>query len=419
MPSVPAPLDRLFSRIDALEGEMVDFQKSITAIPALSPINGGSGEWDKAMHVKAWLESHGLSDIRQIDAPDPDAKNGVRPNLIVTIPGRSDDRTIWFMAHLDVVPEGDRKLWDSDPWQAEVRDGMIYGRGTEDNQQGVTSSVFVLRALVEEGVTPDYTVRVILAADEETGSGLGLDYLLEHHGDLFRPEDLVVVPDAGLPDSSMIEVAEKSIVWFRFRTLGKSCHGSEPQQGINAFDAASDLVVRLRQLYQLFDARDEVFAPPISTFAPTRKEANVPNVNTIPGEDIFYLDCRLLPAYAVTELEQAVRRICDGVERDFGVTIEITTTQRAEAAPPTAPDAPVVTGLQEGIATVYGVDAQPMGIGGGTVAAFFRRAGVPAAVWSTIEDVCHQPNEHCRIRSMVNDTKVFAHLCVRNAIRGT
>jgi succinyl-diaminopimelate desuccinylase len=54
-----------------------------------------------------------------------------------------------------------------------------------------------------------------------------------------------------------------------------------------------------------------------------------------------------------------------------------------------------------------------MGIGGGTVAAVFRRAGLPAAVWSTIDDVCHQPNEYCVIDYMVNDAKVFAHVCLQ------
>ena len=51
-----------------------------------------------------------------------------------------------------------------------------------------------------------------------------------------------------------------------------------------------------------------------------------------------------------------------------------------------------------------------MGIGGGTVAAFFRRAGLPAVVWSKIEDTCHQPNEYTTVENMIGDAKVFANL---------
>jgi len=139
----------------------------------------------------------------------------------------------------------------------------------------------------------------------------------------------------------------------------------------------------------------------------------VPNVNTIPGEDVFYLDCRILPQYKVDEVLKKVREICDSVEKKFRVKIDFDMTQREDAAPATAEDASVVKKLMTGIKEIYGIEAKPMGIGGGTVAAVFRRAGLPAAVWSTIDDVCHQPNEYCVIHYMVNDAKVFAHVCLQ------
>jgi len=405
---------RLKDKIEAYRREMVEFQKAITAIPALSPTSGGEGEWDKAMYIKNYLQEQGFSQIEQIDAPDPKAKNGKRPNLIVRIPGKSSDRTIWIMAHIDVVPTGDMKLWETNPWEAVEKDGKLYGRGTEDNQQSLTSAVFTARAFIELGIQPAYDLALLLVADEETGSEFGLTYILKHHPDLFKKEDIILVPDAGEPDGSMIEVAEKGIVWFRFITKGKQCHASLPDHGINAFRAASHLVVRLNRLHEIFNARDEVFAPPISTFEPTKKEANVPNVNTIPGEDIFYMDCRLLPQYSVDQLFKEVRKICDEVEKEFNVKIDFGTTQREDAAPATPVEAPVVKKLQDAIRAVYKVEAKPMGIGGGTVAAIFRRAGLPAAVWSTIDDTCHQPNEYCVIDNMVNDAKVFAYLCLQD-----
>ncbi len=409
----PQIFQQVAKKVEAMQPEMVSFQKSITAIRALSPGSGGEGEWDKAMFIKNYIEKRGISGVQQIDAPDPQAKNGKRPNLIVHLPGKSDRRNIWIMAHTDVVPEGDLKKWDSDPYQVVEKYGKLFGRGTEDNQQSLTSGLFTLLAFHELKITPQYNLNLILVADEETGSKYGLTYLLKKHPEWFKPEDIILVPDAGMPDSSQIEVAEKGIVWFRFTTKGKQCHASLPAMGINAFKAASHLVVKLQELHKIFDARDEVFDPPLSTFEPTKKEANVPNVNTIPGEDIFYLDCRLLPQYSADQLFEEVKKICRLVENEFGVTIEFDTTQKEDAAPATAVDAPVVRKLEEAILAVYKVKAVPMGIGGGTVAAVFRRAGLPAAVWSTIEDTCHQPNEYCVISHMVNDAKVFAHVALQ------
>lgn len=404
---------KLSERIDAFKPEMIEFQKSITKLRALGPTSGGDGEWDKAMFIKEYLTKHGITTIEQIDAPDSRAKNGARPNLIVRIPGKSSKRTIWIMAHTDVVPEGDLKLWETDPWQIIEKDGRLYGRGSEDNQQSLTSAVFTARAFAELKIKPEFDLALILVADEETGSEYGLGYLLKHHSSLFKKEDIIIVPDAGEPDSSMIEVAEAGIVWIRFITKGKQCHASTPDAGINAFRAASNLVVRLSRLYEIFHGENKLFSPSHSTFEPTKKEANVPNVNTIPGEDIFYLDCRLLPQYKVDDLFREIRQICDGIEKEFGVKISFDTTQREDAAPATEASAPVVQKLKKAIKKVYEVDAKPMGIGGGTVAAVFRRAGLPAAVWSTIDDVCHQPNEYCLIDNMVNDAKVFAHVCLQ------
>ena len=52
----------------------------------------------------------------------------------------------------------------------------------------------------------------------------------------------------------------------------------------------------------------------------------------------------------------------------------------------------------------------PRGIGGGTVAAFFRQQGLPAAVWMTVSQTAHQPNEFCLLSNLVGDARVLAHV---------
>jgi succinyl-diaminopimelate desuccinylase len=208
----------------------------------------------------------------------------------------------------------------------------------------------------------------------------------------------------------MIEVAEKSILWIKFKTIGKQVHASTPDLGVNAFRAASNLVAKLDQLYKVYSKKDEVFAPSRSTFEPTKKESNVPNVNTIPGDDVFYLDCRILPEYDINDVLDSVSQMADEIEKSFDVQIEIFTEQKEQAAPATPIDAPVVKTLAQAVKNVYKVEAKAQGIGGGTVAAIFRRNGYPVAVWSTLDDLAHQPNEYCKISNMINDAKVFA-LC--------
>ncbi|HOX44645.1 MAG TPA: M20 family metallo-hydrolase [Myxococcota bacterium] len=396
--------------------EMVAVQQELTAIQALGPESGGKGEWARALYLRNLLEGWGLNDIQEYNAADPRVPEGTRPNLVVRLAGKAARPTIWVMAHMDVVPAGDLKKWSTDPWKATVKEGKIFGRGVEDNQQGLVSALFALRALKDSGVTPPRDVALILVADEETGSRFGIDHVLEAAPDLFQPDDLVVVPDAGNPDGSMLEVAEKSILWLELTVQGKQVHASTPDQGVNAARAAAHLTVRLDQaLNGTFSGRDEVFDPPRSTFEPTRHDANVPNINTIPGDEKLFFDCRVLPDVPLREVHAVVERVLREVEREFQVKIQVQSAQSAEAAPATSVDAPVVKALARAVEEVRGVQAKPMGIGGGTVAALFRRKGIPAVVWSTMDDLAHQPDEYCVIANMVEDAKVFAHLFLGKA----
>jgi succinyl-diaminopimelate desuccinylase len=401
--------DRIAKRIEHFRDEMVDLQVRLTAIPAIAPGSGGEGEAKKAAFLMDYLKQNGFRDVTLIKAPDLDAPDGYRPNILAYYRGKSSARTIWVMTHMDIVPPGELSLWKGNPYKAWVEKGRIYGRGVEDNQQDLVASLFAVKAFAAEGLLPAFDIGVALVADEETGSAKGIGYVIENN-DVFRKQDLIVVPDAGNEHGTMIEVAEKSILWLKFKTLGKQAHGSTPERGINSFKAASFLITSLNRLYDFFPEREKLFAPPLSTFEPTKKEANVPNINTIPGEDVFYMDCRILPKYKVADVEKRIKAIAADIEKKFRVKIEIGIEQKATAAPPTPAQAPVVKALRKGVKSVYHREARAMGIGGGTVAALFRRASFEAACWSKLDDTAHQPNEYCVIDNMVGDAKVFAHV---------
>jgi succinyl-diaminopimelate desuccinylase len=398
--------ESLRKKIAEKQGQMIELQRDLTAVPAIGPENGGSGEWEKSQVLLRWLDKLGLGPVESHPAPDARVPRGERPNLVATVPGKSSDGAFWIMSHLDIVPPGEASLWTSDPYTLVVKDGRLIGRGVEDDQQGIVSSVFAAVCVKELGLVPSRTTRLLFVSAEETGSAQGIQYLVGSTG-LFSPRDCALVPDGGSADGTMIEVAEKSILWLRFRVKGKQCHASAPEEGINAFEAASHLVVRLGALPQTYTAQDPLFAPPVSTFAPTKKEANVPNVNTIPGEDVFYLDCRILPDENLDAVMAFIRGICDGIQRDFRVTVEIEVVQRA-SSPATPVDAPLVGVLKQAIRDVYGVEGMTMGIGGGTVGAFLRAKGIPTAVWGRTAEVAHQPNEYCLLDNLMGDAQVMA-----------
>ncbi|HNZ27091.1 MAG TPA: M20/M25/M40 family metallo-hydrolase, partial [Spirochaetota bacterium] len=97
-------------------------------------------------------------------------------------------------------------------------------------------------------------------------------------------------------------------------------------------------------------------------------------------------------------------------ETEFGVKITITTPQFLQAPPPTPENAEVVVKLKNSIKKITGTEPELTGIGGGTVAAYFRMKNFPAALWSTVDNTMHSPNEYSSIKNTIKDAKVFADL---------
>lgn len=403
-------LDTVLSFLDAGRDEIIALQRRLTAIPALGPLNSGDGERAKADDLVRYLRGLGLADIREINAPDERVSCGHRPNIAALIPGADASRTFWVIAHLDVVPPGDLSLWDSDPYELMVDGDLIRGRGVEDNQQAIASAALLAKALLAHDVTPPVNYGMLFVSDEETGSRFGLDYVAANAPGLFSRRDLFLIPDFGRPDGEMVEVAEKSMLWLKFTVIGRQCHASTPDEGRNTLVAASDLILRLAALNDRFPAENALFAPPRSTFSPTKKEANVENVNTIPGRDVFCLDCRVLPEYDLEDVLSAIRETCAAVDAAREVKTEVEVLQRVQAAPPTPLDSEIVTRLLPAIRAECGNDPRPMGIGGGTVAAFLRERGFPAVVWSCLMHNAHQPNECSSIAKTIVDAKVMARV---------
>lgn len=388
--------------------KIIQLQTLLTSIPAIAPEGGGDGETKKADALEKWLYEAGFSNIERFEAPDSRVSSGKRPNLVVTIPGLDDSQRIWVMAHMDVVPIGDPSLWNTDPWKVVEKDGRIYGRGAEDNQQGLCSAVFAALYYLENKITPSHTVKLLFAADEENGSEYGIIWLIKNTK-LFNKNDLIVIPDGGDSKGQTIEIAEKNLLWLRCHVMGKQTHGSRPDSGANACLAACDLSLRLHNLEKVFCKTDDLFEPNYSTFQPTKREKNVDGINIIPGEDWFCMDCRILPCYSLQEVLAKVDECCRAVEAEHGVKIEYTTPQRSES-PATSVNAPVAQKLAAALKSVHGIDAKFIGIGGGTVGAELRREGIDAVVWSTLDDQAHQPNEYCIIDNLIKDAETLIEL---------
>lgn len=368
---------------------------------AVGPENGGQGELQKCTYLESLLREIGLPELRRSDAQDPRAKGGVRPNLLGRLTP-SKKRTLWIVGHMDVVPAGDRSLWSREPFSATTVSDRIYGRGTEDDGQGIVLGLVCAKALLDHGV--EAGLGLAFVSDEETGSVFGAQKLVERH--VFSPGDWILVPDAGNPRGSMLEVAEKGSVWMQFKVIGKQTHASTPAKGVNAARLGSRLLLELdERLHSEFASSDPLFDPPVSTFEPTRRLENVGNINTVPGTDVFFFDCRVLPSHRIQDIMDTVRAIVDDFTRSTGAGCEFSVLKAEEPSTQPAGKSEFAQVFAESLQRTRGVDALPRGIGGGTVARFFRRAGYETVVWMTCDETAHQPDEYVKPLNILADAE--------------
>lgn len=393
-------MEKYYFVMDEYKADIIKVMSEMIAIPAISPVSGGKGESARADFLKKVLEEFGF-EVKRYDYYD---ESKTKRSNLVSKQGNGRN-TLWIVGHIDTVSEGDMGLWKYKPFEATLSGDRIYGRGTNDNGQGVISGIFAMKAAKENKKDQNYNFGVVLVADEELGSGYGIKKLLEEG--IFDKDDLFIVPDAGNEEGTEIEIAEKGMLWLKFTVTGKQAHASTPEKGINAFRYSLQYINEADcMLHEKYNAKDSLFNTDTSTFEMTKHEKNVDSVNIIPGKEVFYIDCRVLPNYrlddVISDLEQLAK-----ADKFKNVKINIEIFNRNDPAPITEKDSKIVKILSKKINEVLNVEPKTIGIGGGTCAAFFREKNMKTVVWSKQVGTEHQPNEYTNISDIISNIEVF------------
>jgi len=181
-------------------------------------------------------------------------------------------RSLMLQGHVDVVPEGAADLWTTPPFEPDIRDGRMYGRGAGDMKAGLVSIVMACAALRRAGLQPAAELQLAAVIEEEcTGNGA----LAVMHA-LPRP-DACLIPEPG-PGYPALYVAEVGVVWAWVTVTGRPAHVREMQTGVNAIEAAYVLMERFRA-YEDAMNRAELRHP---AFARDNHPVNV-NFGTLAG----------------------------------------------------------------------------------------------------------------------------------------
>lgn len=328
--------------------------------------------------------------------------------------GRGRGRTLVLNGHIDVVPAGEPQRWTVPPWEATVRDGRVYGRGSADMKGGLCCALFAARAVRDAGVDLPGAVLVQSVVGEEDG-GLGTLAAIErgHTGDaaiVLEPTELMLAP------------AQAGALNFRLTVPGRAAHGALRTEGVSPFDRFLPIYAAMREFEAvrnrdvsdpLFSAYEVPFALCIGTVRSGIWASTVAESLTCEG--------RL--GVAVDEAPAALRRAFEAVVadaaaadpwlRDHPPVLEWWGAQFEPAAIPA--DSPIVTALAEAHAAVTG--ARPVLRGmpyGADMRLLVKQGGTPTVLYGP-GDIrrAHAPDEFVPVRELETAARALALAILR------
>ncbi|GAB5431015.1 MAG: succinyl-diaminopimelate desuccinylase [Epibacterium sp.] len=260
--------------------------------------------------LSALLSEHGFQ-CQRID------RNGI-PNLFAIWGEDRNGRTFGFNGHTDVVPIGDPKDWTVDPFGAEIRDGILYGRGSTDMKSGVAAFAAAAIEFVNE-TPPDGRVIIAITGAEETGSPDGTRAIVQwmEANDIRADHFIVGEPTSLKSIGDAIKIGRRGTITVFLTVTGVQGHSGYPEKANNPLPALVDLLQGFGQA--AMDEGTEFFAP--STLAITTIDTGNPARNVIPATCKATLSIRFNDKWTSGKVLDWVSRHTRAAEDKFGVTI--------------------------------------------------------------------------------------------------
>ncbi|SDB68394.1 ArgE/DapE family deacylase [Belnapia rosea] len=235
----PGARRAILDAVDALREDSVETLKRLVRCPSTL------GNEQSALNEMARIyEGLGLAARRVPTVPAELAGHpGFSPPLI-SYEGRDNvvalhqprerrGRSLTLQGHVDVVPEGAADMWATPPYEPDIRDGRMYGRGAGDMKAGIVSYVTAFKALRLAGLQPAAEVQMQSVIEEECSGNGALAAMLA-----MPKTDAVIIPEPG-PGLDALYTAEVGVVWAWVTVSGRPAHVRDMQAGVNAIEAAT------------------------------------------------------------------------------------------------------------------------------------------------------------------------------------
>lgn len=240
-----------------------------------------------------------------------------RDNLVVTI--GHGGKILGYSGHMDVVDPGDLDSWDSDPFQAVVKDNKLYGRGASDMKSGLAAIVVTALEFLENGQALPGTLKLLLTVGEELGNMGAHQLTVEGYADDL---DGLVIAE---PNNDMHQIcyATKGVVDYHVTSYGKAAHSSQPENGVNAIDNLLTFIHLAEEKLAQMDQVDPVLGPLTHVVS---KIQGGEQINSVPDKAQMAGNIRTIPQYPNQFIYDTLGGIIEELNQQDGYQLSINYT---------------------------------------------------------------------------------------------
>lgn len=272
--------------------EQTDALKLLKNILSIPTVNSSDNESVLADFLQQYFQSFGIeSKIQQIDE--------THANLLVDIPGEDNSEYIVWNGHMDTVPYGSLKEWNTSPQDPIIQGNNLIARGASDMKSGLAAMVATICIMKAHNIKPKVNLRFIATCDEEK-DGLGARKVMEK-GLLDHPSLILI----GEPTDLNLGIAQKGCLWLEFNIKGRVSHSAYPWEGINAIQYGMKICGELQEYVHQF-------AHPLlsnSTAEITMLNGGIAP-NMVPDYCKIIMDIRYTPNLSYELIMQKLNEIC-------------------------------------------------------------------------------------------------------------
>jgi succinyl-diaminopimelate desuccinylase len=309
-----------------------------------------------------------------------------------------------FAGHTDVVPPGDGKLWQHDPYGAVIEDGVLYGRGTADMKGAVAAFASAAARHLAKGPLKG-SIALLITGDEEGDAINGTQKVLGWLKDKAVKLDHCIVgePSSVSTVGDHLKVGRRGSLNFFITVEGTQGHAAYPDKALNPIPALADFVMRMTAL-QLDDGT-QLFEP--STLSFTSVDVGNPATNVIPAEARAIFNIRFNDRHTESSLRNQVVAIATDVAMETACTFQVETDCSGEAF--VTEPGPFTKMIKDTVQAVTGA-SPAFSTGGGTSDARFIKDFCPVVELGLTNATMHKANEGVPVADIEKLTEIYTAL---------